>query len=112
MEVAYLNAIANYGASILTSVGLKNAAGTELSGGTPAYARQAVTWLVAEDGVIKPENDLVFAVPAGANVASWFVTNNAGTILGTGSLDQESYTNQGEYVLVAATSSISHISNT
>ena len=111
MENAYLNAIANHGGTILTHVGLKNAAGNELSGGSPAYARQAVTWTQAVDGIIKPTANLTFAVPAGANVASWFVTNSAGTILGSGTLTQENYTNQGEYVLVAATSSISHSSN-
>ena len=111
METAYLNAIANHGGSVLTHVGLKNASGTELAGGTPAYARQAVAWTQAVDGVIKPTTNLTFAVPAGANVASWFVTNSAGTTLGSGTLTQENYTNQGEYVLVAATSSISHSSN-
>ena len=111
METAYLNAIANHGGSILTHVGLKDASGTELTGGTPAYARQAVTWTQAVGGVIKPTANLTFAVPAGANVASWIVTDSVGTILGSGALTQENYTNQGEYVLVAATSSISHTSN-
>ena len=111
MQTAYLNAIANHGGTILTHVGLKDASGTELTGGTPAYARQGVTWTQAVNGVIKPAANLTFAVPAGANVASWFVTNSAGTILGSGALAQENYTNQGEYVLLAATSSISHSSN-
>ena len=111
METAYLNAIANHGGSILTHVGLKNASGTELTGGTPEYARQAVTWTPALNGVINPSANLTFAVPAGANVASWFVTNSVGAVLGSGALTQENYANQGEYVLVAATSSISHSSN-
>ena len=111
METAYLNAIANHGGTLLTHVGLKDASGTELTGGTPAYARQVVTWTQAVGGVINPVANLTFSVPAGANVASWFVTNSAGTILGSGTLTQESYTNQGEYMLVATTSSISHSNN-
>lgn len=111
MEEAYLNTIANHGAIVLTHVGLKNAAGTEISGGSPAYSRQAVTWGQAVAGVIKPVSDLTFNIPAGSNVAGWFVTNSAGVIMGSGSLTQETYTNQGEYVLVADSSSISHTSN-
>lgn len=111
METAYLNAIANHGGTVLTHVGLKDASGTELVGGTPAYARQAVAWTQAVGGVINPTTNLTFVVPAGANVASWFVTNSVGTILGSGTLTQENYTNQGEYMLIAATSSISHTSN-
>lgn len=108
MEVAYLNFIANYGASILTQVGLKDNLGNELAGGSPTYGRKPVTWTVAAGGVIHPEADLVFNVPAGSTVAEWFVTNSAGTVLGGGSLTAESYTNQGEYVLLAASSTISH----
>lgn len=110
MNIAYLNAIANYGGAILTHIGLKNAAGNELAGGNPTYARQPVVWDDAEDGAIKPIADLVFNVPAGFNVASWFVTTADGTVMGSGTLTQENYTNQGEYVLVAANSSISHTS--
>ena len=111
MEMAYLNSIAAHGGSILTHVGLKNAAGNEIAGGTPSYARQPVTWTAPNNGVIRPTTDLVFNIPAGSNVASWFVTDSSGTVLGSGSLTQENYTNQGEYLLIAANSSISHSSN-
>lgn len=111
MNATYLNYIANYGATILTHVGLKNAANEEISGGTPAYSRQPITWEQSVDGSIALADDVTFNIPAGANVASWFVTNSAGVVLGSGSITQENYTNQGEYVLKAGTSHIDHSSN-
>ena len=38
MNEAYRNAIANYGASIIGYIGLRDQYGTELTGGIPAYA--------------------------------------------------------------------------
>lgn len=111
MDTTYLNYIANYGATILTHAGLKNAAGVEISGGTPAYSRQPITWGQSVNGSIALANDVAFNIPAGANVASWFVTNSAGVVLGSGSMAQENYTDQGEYILKAGTSHIDHSSN-
>jgi hypothetical protein len=42
-----------------------NAAGTEATGGTPTYARQAVTWGAAASEVKQNTNALTFDVPAG-----------------------------------------------
>lgn len=42
-----------------------NNAGTEATGGSPAYARQAVTWGAAAAGVKSNTNALTFDVPAG-----------------------------------------------
>lgn len=43
METVYLNAIGDHGGSLITHIGLVDDTGTELTGGSPAYARQAVT---------------------------------------------------------------------
>lgn len=109
MNSSYLNHIANQGATLLTKIGLKDASGNELSGGNPAYARQSVTWTQAVDGVIRPTGDISFNIPAGKTVASWFVADNADTVHGSGTLTQETFNNQGEYVLLAATSGITHV---
>jgi hypothetical protein len=45
MTEGYLNAIATHGASLVKYIGLINGSDTELSGGSPAYARKAVTWI-------------------------------------------------------------------
>lgn len=42
-----------------------NAAGTEASGGSPAYARQAVTWGAAASGLKSNTNAIAIDVPAG-----------------------------------------------
>lgn len=42
-----------------------NAAATEATGGSPAYARQAVTWSAAASGVKQNSGALTFDVPAG-----------------------------------------------
>ena len=40
MNQTYLNAVADAGAALITHIGLVNGSGVEISGGTPAYARQ------------------------------------------------------------------------
>lgn len=50
-------------AGTITHIGLANLTGTELSGGTPAYARQAVTWNAAAGSGIRDNNgDLTFDI--------------------------------------------------
>ena len=109
MNEAYRNAVANFGASIIGYIGLRDQNGTELTGGTPAYARVAVTWTAAVGGLIRPQADIVFNVPAGATVASWFAINTTqDTELGGAALTAETYAGQGEYKLLAASSGIAH----
>ena len=40
----------------------------ELTGGSPAYARKAITWNAAAAGVLDDSNQPTFDVPAGASV--------------------------------------------
>lgn len=110
MNVTYRNAIATHGASLITHIGLANAGGTELSGGSPAYARQAVTWTAASDGLIRPTADLTFNIPAGANVARWrgYSALTGGTDYDGAALTQENFAGQGQYKLLAAGTSIAH----
>lgn len=42
-----------------------NHSGTEATGGSPAYARQAVTWAAASAGTKSNSNSMTFDVPAG-----------------------------------------------
>ena len=52
-----------------------NAAAGEATGGSPAYARQAVTWGTASAGTLSNTNTLTFDVPAGTY--AWLTFFNA-----------------------------------
>ena len=54
-----------------------NFTGTEASGGSPAYARQAVTWAAASGGTKANSGALTFDVPAGTY--GFFLFLNAAT---------------------------------
>lgn len=110
MNAAYRNAIATHGGSLITHIGLVNNLGNELSGGSPAYARRAVSWTGATDGLIRPTADLTFDIPGGANVNGWrgYSALTAGVDYGGATLTREDYAGQGQYRLVAAQSGIAH----
>lgn len=106
---AYLNAIRDHGQSLITHIGLFDGA-SEITGGSPAYARVAVTWVDDGDGVMRPSANLTFNIPAGADVTGWrgFSASSGGTDYGGETLTTESYAGQGTYVLLAASTSITH----
>lgn len=83
-----------------------NFTGTEATGGSPAYARQAVTWGAAASGQKSNTNTLTFDVPAGTyGFFGWFnaSTGNTsnyegyapfgGTVKGFGEVDSTGVTN-------------------
>jgi hypothetical protein len=74
-------------------------AGTELSGGTPAYARKALTWGAAADG--KVTATATFDVPSGATVAGAGIHSAAtgGTYLDGGAVTTQAFSSQGTYTL-------------
>ncbi len=108
MSTGYRNAIADYGASLISHIGLVDESGVELSGG--AYARLAVTWTTAADGVVRPTVDLLFEVPAATTVKNWraYSAITGGTNYGGADLTQEAFTNAGQYKLIAAGTGILH----
>ncbi len=112
MNATYRNAIANHGAGLITHIGIVNDIGVELSGGPPGeeYARQAVTWTAADDGLIRPDADLSFYVPAGAVVDGWrgFSALSGGTNYGGKRVKRTPYVGAGTYELIAAENSIRH----
>lgn len=108
MNATFRNALRTEGKSLITHIGLVNAGGTELTGGSPAYARQAVTWADGADGVMVPNANLVFDIPAAGVVAGWrgYSALTVGTDYGGGGVTQETYGAQGEYTLLAAQTGI------
>lgn len=108
MLAAYLDAIANAGGALITYIGLFNGA-TEIAGGSPAYARKAVTWTASSSGLIRPTANLDFDVPA-STVDNWkgFSALTGGTGFGGETLATEVFAGQGIYRLLAASTGIQH----
>lgn len=107
MNTAFLNALANHGASLITHIALFGN-GSEVTGGSPAYARKAVTWVTAANGDIVPNANLVFDIPAAGVVDEWrgFTALTAGTDYGGAALTEETFAGQGTYTLLAASTAI------
>lgn len=77
----------------------------ELSGGSPAYARKAVTWNAAASSNLDSSNAPVFDVPAGSTVTHFGLWSlvSGGTFYGSNSLSSpETFTGQGTYTLTDA----------
>jgi hypothetical protein len=110
MSVSYLNAIADAGANLIKYIGLVDESDEEISGGSPAYARKAVTWTSASGGTIRPSADLTFDIPSGKKVAGWrgYSAATNGTNYGGKDLTQETFAAQGQYKLLAANTGIKH----
>ena len=107
MNTAFLNAMATQADVLVSHIALFGN-GTEVTGGTPAYARKAVTWTAPSNGLTRPNADLVFDIPAGGIVDEWrgFSAVSGGTDYGGELLTEETFAGQGTYTLLAATTGI------
>lgn len=97
LAVAYGNA-ATYAALYTTAPGAT--AGTEPTGGSPAYARKPVTWTAGTvDGSVTAT--VVFDVPAGTTIvgAGLHTALTAGTYLDGGAVTSQNFSSQGTYTL-------------
>jgi len=74
-------------------------AGTEVTGGSPAYARKALTWGAASGGVVTVT--VTFDVPAGTTVvgAGVHTAITAGTYLDGAAVTSQAFASQGTYAL-------------
>lgn len=74
-------------------------AGTEPSGGSPAYARKALTWTPGAGGTNTVT--VTFDVPAGATIvgAGVHTALTAGTYLDGGTVTSQAFASQGTYAL-------------
>jgi hypothetical protein len=109
MNTTYLNTTATAGGGLISHIALFNGA-SEITGGSPAYARKAVTWTSPTDGLIRPTANLVFDIPAGATVTEWrgFSASTGGTGYGGQLLTSTPFASQGTYTLQAASTGIDH----
>lgn len=106
MNNAYLEAIATAGKALITHIALLDALDAEVGA-----ARLAVTWGANDgDGDFLMTGDLEFEMTAGDDVASWagYSALTEGTAYGGAALTPVSFTNDGTYTLLAASTGISH----
>ena len=102
------NAMLDHLASLVSHVSLHTAdpGGTganEASGGSPAYARQSITWNAAAAGALDSSNQPVFDVPAGTytHVGFWSASTG-GTNYGDADIADETFAGQGTYTVTDA----------
>lgn len=79
--------------------------GNEVTGGSPAYARKAITWNTPNAGNLDSSNAPVFDIPAGTTVTHFGLWSAAtgGTFYGGEPLSApETFTGQGTYTLTDA----------
>lgn len=82
-------------------------ANNELTGGTPAYARKAATFAAANAASRALSGDVTFDVPAGSTVAYVGIwTAVAGTYMGCFDVTDEVFASQGQYKLLATTTTV------
>ena len=76
----------------------------EISGGSPAYARKAITWDAATAGSLNSSNQPVFDVPAATTIAfvGFWSALTLGVFYGAADVVDEVFTNQGTYTLTDA----------
>lgn len=75
------------------------AAGTAITGGSPAYASKGLTWGAGTNGV-GSTTATPFDIPSGATVAGFGVkTGVAGAYLDGGALTSQAFASQGQYSL-------------
>jgi hypothetical protein len=81
----------------------------EVTGGSPAYARKAVTWAAASGGNVITSASVTFDVPAGTTIRDMGLWSalTGGTFYGGDALSSpETYGAQGTYALTTATVTI------
>lgn len=88
---------ATYAALYTTAPGASQ--GTEVTGGSPAYARKSISWGAASGGVIT--GTVTFDVPSGTTVvgAGVHTAITAGTYLDGASVTSQAFASQGTYQL-------------
>ena len=78
----------------------------EATGGSPAYARQAITWAAASGGAIGLSAQETFDVPGSTTVSHFGLwdASTAGNFIGGGALSAaETFAAQGTYTLTDVT---------
>jgi hypothetical protein len=94
-------------ASLHTDV-IGSGSGNEVTGGSPAYARKAITWNAANAGNLDNNANPVFDVPGGVTIrrVGFWSLATGGVYYGDGDITDETFGAQGTYTLSDADISI------
>lgn len=111
LTAAAINAMLNALGADITHFGLHTNAvgsgsGSEVTGGSPAYARKAASWAAASGSSMAMTGSApVFDIPSGTTVArlGFWGALSGGTFYGDAELTDEVYGGQGTFTLTAAT---------
>jgi hypothetical protein len=97
------------GASYITHASLHSAepdsnGSDEISGGSPAYARKAISWTTATSDDLDSSNQPVFDVPGSTTIThvGFWDDATSGAFLGYAAITQETFGGQGTYTLTDA----------
>lgn len=106
MTEAWKNQALDASVTVITHIALLDETNTELSGGS--YARKAVTWAAASGGIVRPNADIEFDVPASTTVSkiAYYSALTDGTKYGEDDVTNEVFANAGTYTLLAASTGI------
>ena len=77
---------------------------SECTGGTPAYARKAITWAAPASGFVASSAALIFDVPGSTTIThlGYWSAATGGTFLGSRALDAtQAYSTQGTYTVAS-----------
>lgn len=75
---------------------------SEVTGGSPAYARQSITWAAWSGGSSSNTNALIFDVPAGTyNHVGYWSASSGGTYYGSRACTPQTFSGQGTYTIAA-----------
>ncbi len=98
-----LGAVAAYASAHTANPGSTGA--SEITGGSPAYARKAVTWSAASGGSKALSNSPTFDIPASTTVAfiGLWSAASGGTYYGYIAVTNEVYAAQGTYQVTSGT---------
>lgn len=100
---AAYNTMADALGAKITHVGLltSDSSSAEVTGGSPAYARQPISWNAASGGNLDSANTPIFDVPAGTTITfvGYFSAATGGTYYGSSPINAETFGSQGEYEL-------------
>jgi hypothetical protein len=75
---------------------------SEVTGGSPAYARKAIAWTAAASSATANSAQIVFDVPTSITIRflGYWSASTGGTFYGSRALDaNQTYTSQGTYTL-------------
>lgn len=76
----------------------------EVTGGSPAYTREAISWASATSGSVSSNTNIVFDVPGSTTIThlGYWSASAAGTFYGGRALDtNQTYATQGTYTITS-----------